>query len=67
MASRRPTRLRIDMRKPLFRYAYERTQAGRLWTAFRHSDDDKETARNSLETQNVPCPAEDPFIGPGIE
>lgn len=23
-------------------------------------------ARNSLETQNVPCPAEDPFIGPRV-
>jgi hypothetical protein len=55
------------MRGPLFRYAYERKQAERLWTAFRHSDDNKETAGNSLETQNVPCPAEDPFIGPRVE
>jgi hypothetical protein len=55
------------MRRPLFRYAHECTQAGRFWTAFRRPNDDKETARNSLETQNVPRPAKDLFIEPRVE
>jgi predicted acylesterase/phospholipase RssA len=54
---------RADTMRPLFRYAYECAQAGRLWTAFRRTTDDGGTARSTEETQKVPCPADDAFIG----
>ena len=45
--------------RPLLRYAYACAQVGRLWTAFRRADDDRETVRTRMETQTVPCPADD--------
>jgi predicted acylesterase/phospholipase RssA len=45
--------------RPLVRYAYACAQAGRLWTAFRRADDDRETAPVRTKTQAVPCPADD--------
>jgi predicted acylesterase/phospholipase RssA len=47
---------------PLFRFAYECAQAGRLWTPFGSTDEDGGTARSITETQKVPCPADDAFI-----
>ena len=49
--------------RPLFSYADECAQAGRLWTAFRNSGDDGETALGMTEAHRVPCPADDAFIG----
>jgi predicted acylesterase/phospholipase RssA len=49
--------------RPLFSYADECAQAGRLWTAFRNSGDDSETAPGMTEAHSVPCPADDAFIG----
>ena len=49
--------------RPLFSYADECAQAGRLWTAFQHTDDESETAPGMTEPQSVPCPADDAFIG----
>jgi len=51
------------IRRPLFRYAYECAQAGLLWTAFPRADNDNEDLRTIAETQQVPCPADDPFFG----
>jgi len=47
---------------PLFHYADECAQAGRLWTTFGRADDDGWTIRSSAETAKVPCPADDAFI-----
>jgi predicted acylesterase/phospholipase RssA len=49
--------------RPLFSYADECAQAGRLWTAFRNGGDDGETALGMTEAHRVPCPADDAFIG----
>jgi predicted acylesterase/phospholipase RssA len=49
--------------RPLFSYADECAQAGRLWTAFRNTDEDSESALGMTETHSVPCPADDAFIG----
>jgi predicted acylesterase/phospholipase RssA len=49
--------------RPLFSYADQCAQAGRLWTAFRNTGDDSETALGMTEAHSVPCPADDAFIG----
>jgi hypothetical protein len=53
---------RADTMRPLFRYAYECAQAGRLWTPFGPTDEGGGTARTITETQTDPCPADDTFI-----
>jgi predicted acylesterase/phospholipase RssA len=53
---------RVEMMRPLFRYAYECAEAGRLWTAFQRTDDDRGTVRSAAETQKIPCPADDAII-----
>jgi predicted acylesterase/phospholipase RssA len=57
-----PFDFRADAMRPLFRYAGECAQAGRLWTAFRRTGDDGWTVRSVAATQKVPCPADDAFI-----
>ena len=47
--------------RPLFSYANECAQAGRLWTAFQHSD--QAVQMSVTATRGVPCPADDTFIG----
>src|SRR5271156_938357 len=56
-----PLDFRADTMQPLFRYAEECAQEGRLWTPFRHTGDDGRTAPMA-ETQEDPCPADDVFI-----
>jgi predicted acylesterase/phospholipase RssA len=51
------------VRRPLFRYAYECAQAGRLWTAFPHPDDAGAAPHGIAQTPVVPCPADNPFLG----
>jgi len=53
---------RAEIMRPLFRYAYECAEAGRLWTAFQRTNDDRETVRSAAETQKIPCPADDAII-----
>jgi predicted acylesterase/phospholipase RssA len=53
---------RADTMRPLFRYAYECAQAGRLWTSFGRADEGGGTTRSITETQSAPCPADDTFI-----
>jgi len=57
-----PFDLRADTMRPLFRYADECAQAGRLWTVFGRTSDDGRTIRSTAETAKVPCPADDAFI-----
>ena len=52
---------RAETMRPLFRYSYECAKAGRLWTAFQHTDVDSGTG-NAVETQKTPCPADDAII-----
>jgi predicted acylesterase/phospholipase RssA len=54
---------RADTMRPLFQYAYECAQQGRLWTAFGRAADGSGTVRSMTETQRVPCPADDALIG----
>jgi predicted acylesterase/phospholipase RssA len=56
-----PFDFRADTMRPLFRYAEECAQEGRLWTRFRRTDDDGRTVPMA-ETKEVPCPADDAFI-----
>jgi hypothetical protein len=51
-----------DTMRPLLNYAYECAQAGRLWTAFRRTDDEPGSAGSAEVAQKVPCPA-DEFAG----
>jgi|SRR5580704_4953256 predicted acylesterase/phospholipase RssA len=46
---------------PLFSYADDCAQAGRLWTAFQHTD--AAVGTPATATRRVPCPADDAFIG----
>jgi predicted acylesterase/phospholipase RssA len=48
--------------QPLFRYAYECAQAGRLWTAFRPAGGDAAVTQPALGSSSLPCPADDAFI-----
>jgi predicted acylesterase/phospholipase RssA len=51
------------IRRPLFRYAYDCAQAGRLWTAFPRPDNDTEKLHSMVQTPALPCPADEPFLG----
>jgi len=53
---------RADAMRPLFDYAYQCAQEGRLWTEFRRSDA-RGTIRSMPDTQKVACPADDGLIG----
>jgi len=57
-----PFDFRTGTLRPLFRYADECAQAGRLWTTFVRTRYDDGTVRSMAETQKVPCPADDAFI-----
>ncbi len=57
-----PFDFRAATLRPLFRYADECAQTGRLWTKFVRTHDDGGTVRGMAETQKVPCPADDAFI-----
>ena len=52
-----------SVRRPLFHYAYQCAESGRLWTAFSPADDDKEMPHVIAHTEPVPCPADNPFYG----
>ncbi|HMH87873.1 MAG TPA: patatin-like phospholipase family protein [Steroidobacteraceae bacterium] len=50
------------IRRPLFHYAYQCAESGRLWTALPPADDDKES-HDIARTESIPCPADNPFNG----
>jgi predicted acylesterase/phospholipase RssA len=49
------------IRRPLFHYAYQCAESGRLWMTFSSAHDDKETSHGIARTEPVPCPADNPF------
>jgi predicted acylesterase/phospholipase RssA len=51
------------IRRPLFQYAYQCAESGRLWTVLPPADDDKETPHEMARTESIPCPADHPFNG----
>ena len=57
-----PFDFRAGTLRPLFRYADECAQTGRLWTTFVRTDDDGGTVRSMAEAHKIPCPADDAFI-----
>jgi hypothetical protein len=48
--------------RPLFSYADQCAQAGRLWTALPQAREVTESALDVIETDTVPCPADDAYI-----
>jgi predicted acylesterase/phospholipase RssA len=58
-----PFDFRAATLQPLFSYAHECAQAGRLWTAFRSADHENESALAVAGAHSVPCPADDALIG----
>jgi len=51
------------IRRPLFHYAYQCAESGRLWTVLPPADDNNETSHDMARTESVPCPADNPFNG----
>src|SRR5258707_14444942 len=51
------------IRGPLFHYAYQCAEAGRLWTVLPPADDNKESFHDKTQTEAIPCPADNPFNG----
>jgi predicted acylesterase/phospholipase RssA len=51
------------IRRPLFHYAYQCAETGRLWMAFPSSDGDRETSHGMAGSETVPCPADNPLAG----
>ena len=54
---------RAATRRPLFDYAYNCAQEGRLWAEIRRTGSDEGTAGSVALLPKVPCPSDDPFIG----
>jgi predicted acylesterase/phospholipase RssA len=54
---------RAATRRPLFHYAYQCAQEGRLWAEIRRTESDEATSDSVAQLPNVPCPSDDPFIG----
>jgi predicted acylesterase/phospholipase RssA len=50
-----------SIRRPLFHYAYQCAESGRLWTVLPTADD--ETSHDMVRTESIPCPADNPFNG----
>jgi predicted acylesterase/phospholipase RssA len=48
--------------RPLFSYADQCAQAGRLWTTLPQGREATESALDVIETDTVPCPADDAYI-----
>lgn len=57
-----PFDFRAVTRRPLFRYAYECAQRGRIWAEMRRTNNDEGMA-GTAQLQKVPCPSDDLFIG----
>ena len=51
------------IRRPLFDYAYQCAESGRLWTELRPGDDNKGTSADMARTETIPCPADNPMNG----
>jgi predicted acylesterase/phospholipase RssA len=51
------------VRRPLFHYAYQCAESGRLWTVLPAADDDRGAPHDVAGTEAIPCPADDPMNG----
>jgi predicted acylesterase/phospholipase RssA len=51
------------IRRPLFHYAYQCAESGRLWTMLPPADDNRETSHVIARTESISCPADNPFNG----
>ena len=51
------------IRRPLFHYAYQCAESGRLWTVLSSGDDVKGTSTEVARTEAIPCPADTPLNG----
>jgi predicted acylesterase/phospholipase RssA len=52
-----------SIRRPLFHYAYQCAETGRLWMAVPPVNDNQETSLAMARTESLPCPADSPFYG----
>jgi predicted acylesterase/phospholipase RssA len=51
------------IRRPLFHYAYQCAESGRLWTVLPSGDDDKGTSHDVARREAISCPADNPMNG----
>jgi hypothetical protein len=58
-----PFDFRAATMRPLFQYGYECAHAGRLWVSSRGIATDHEDGGSTATSRNIPCPADDEFIG----
>ncbi len=58
-----PYDFRAVTMRPLFQYGYECARAGRLWISSRRVAIDEGNRGASVTSRNIPCPADDEFIG----
>lgn len=52
----------VRIRAPLFHYAYQCAESGRLWMVLPAADD-KETSHEMARSESMPCPADNPVNG----
>jgi predicted acylesterase/phospholipase RssA len=52
-----------SVRRPLFHYAFQCAESGRLWMAVPPADDGQDTSLATAPTESLPCPADSPFYG----
>jgi hypothetical protein len=50
-------------RRPLFHYAYQCAESGRLWTVFPAAADNNAMSHQMARTESIPCPADNPMNG----
>ncbi len=58
-----PFDFRAATMRPLFQYGYECAHAGRLWVSSRGIATDHEDRGGTATSRNIPCPADDEYIG----
>jgi predicted acylesterase/phospholipase RssA len=51
------------IRRPLFHYAYQCAESGRLWTVLPPADEVTSTSQQMAQTEAIPCPADNPMNG----
>jgi len=51
------------IRGPLFHYAYQCAESGRLWTVLTPADDDKAASHDRAHREAIPCPSDNPVNG----
>jgi predicted acylesterase/phospholipase RssA len=49
------------IRRPLFQYAYQCAESGRLWTVLPTDGGDNDATHENTRTESIPCPSDHPF------